>query len=1095
MFPLWEVAIAPVLKGARARRVLEIGAFQGETTKLVLDFLGPAAELHVIDPVPAFDPAEDELTFGGRYHFHRDLSHTVLPGLPPMDAALIDGDHNWFTVYHELKMLSQVSRDAGEPLPVLILHDVGWPYGRRDLYYSPETIPEEFRQPWARAGMKPGVAELLPKGGLNPTMANAQLEGGPRNGVLTALDDFIAEHDRKVRLVVLPTYFGLAIAADEDRLEREPGLIAVLDHLEGEAGQRELLEVAEDTRIRAITFEHANTQRSLDKLARSAGRYLELLKGALLDEHYLENEIRLRYLTRCLRSGQPVEADRMRDPLRAQPDAYRRLLRRRRDGTSAVGEGANGFLPYATLGRRRIDHLEHCLDVIRAEYVAGDIVDCNVGRGGSSIFLRGYLAAYELPGRRVWVADAMRATPAPKRAASVVDDSMTDLQGDLNLMRDAFARFDLLDGRVRFVQGPVAATLPSAPIENVALLRLGLGIGADAEAVLEAMYPKLTLGGFVVVDEMQTDAACAEAVAAFRERHGIDAPIEAVDWSANVWRKNAEIETGSAKAGVARAASLGLPLAPPAPEDAIDLTVVVVFYNMRREADRTLRALTAAYQLGLEGVRYEVIAVENGSDPDQRLGADYVASFGPEFRYIDLGPDAHPSPAHALNVGIREGRGNAFALMIDGAHILTPSVLRFGLAGLKTYRPAIVATQQWFVGPGQQSEAMRDGYDQDYEDRLFKQIGWPETGYRLFEIGHFVGGRDWLDGVWESNCMFVEREQLEQVGGFEEGFSMAGGGFANLELYERLGCAPDITVATIIGEGSFHQVHGGVSTNQPDASERRDRIFGYGEHFGDLRGRRFRGPNKPLHYVGRIGSPDARRSRARRLGAEVFGRAAAAQAPDGLPTAPVPIPEGLQASFIEAVWQSMAWRDTSWLGRSLTSAPTDLVAYQQMINSARPDWVIETGTGDGGRSLFLASICDLVGHGRVVSIGEHGDTELPAHPRLTYLDGLPDAEATIAQVRALVGPDPHALVVLGGCLPRARTVSEFEAYAPFVPVGSWVVITDTIVNGNPVWTGFGPGPLEGVKELLVSHGEFFQDPEPERYALTFNPGGFLKRTR
>ena len=95
--------------------------------------------------------------------------------------------------------------------------------------------------------------------------------------------------------------------------------------------------------------------------------------------------------------------------------------------------------------------------------------------------------------------------------------------------------------------------------------------------------------------------------------------------------------------------------------------------------------------------------------------------------------------------------------MIDGAHVLTPGVLRFGMAGLATYEPAIVATQQWYVGPGQQGDAMGDGYDQAYEDQLFERIEWPRDGYRLFEIGHFIGDRDWFDGVWESNCMFVPR--------------------------------------------------------------------------------------------------------------------------------------------------------------------------------------------------------------------------------------------------------------------------------------------------------------------------------------------------
>jgi hypothetical protein len=102
MFPLWEVAIAPVLNAARARRILEIGALRGETTIKMLHDLGPDAVLHVVDPVPEFDPAEHAREFPGRYFFHRALSLDVLPSLEAVDAALIDGDHNWYTVYNEL---------------------------------------------------------------------------------------------------------------------------------------------------------------------------------------------------------------------------------------------------------------------------------------------------------------------------------------------------------------------------------------------------------------------------------------------------------------------------------------------------------------------------------------------------------------------------------------------------------------------------------------------------------------------------------------------------------------------------------------------------------------------------------------------------------------------------------------------------------------------------------------------------------------------------------------------------------------------------------------------------------------------------------
>ena len=223
MFPFWEDVIAPVVESVGARRVVEIGALRGETTVKMLNRLGPDCELHVIDPLPQFDPAEHEAAFPGRYIFHLGTSHDVLPTLPGCDVALVDGDHNWFTVYHELRMFAETAKKEKRPLPVLVLHDVSWPYGRRDLYYAPERIPAESRQPFRRAGMRPGTSRLFGTGGMNLTMANAEQEGGPRNGVLTALDDFVAEHPDPIRVVVLPIYYGLAIAADERTLAAAPG--------------------------------------------------------------------------------------------------------------------------------------------------------------------------------------------------------------------------------------------------------------------------------------------------------------------------------------------------------------------------------------------------------------------------------------------------------------------------------------------------------------------------------------------------------------------------------------------------------------------------------------------------------------------------------------------------------------------------------------------------------------------------------------------------------------------------------------------------------------------------------------------------------
>jgi cephalosporin hydroxylase len=1093
MFPLWDVAIAPVLRAAQVTRVVEIGALRGETTVKMLHDLGADAELHVIDPVPEFDPREHEREFPGRYYFHEALSLDVLPDLEPMDAALIDGDHNWYTVYNELRLLAEGARRGGAPLPVMVMHDVLWPYGRRDLYYSPDQIPDEFRQPYAQKGMRPGGKRLIERGGLNPTMYNAELEGGPRNGVMTALDDFVAEHDKPLRVVVLPIYFGLAIVVEEERLARQPQLAAELDRLEGAEGRSALLDVAETVRLRAMIFQHNVFYQRAAELERATARYLRVVKAALLNEHYLDHEVRIEKLAAAVTNRQPLVAVELRDPVRHDQAAYRRVERNRLGPAGPDDAAAVSFLPYAAMGRAQLDHLERCLDTIRTDSVPGDLVECGTGRGGGAIFMRAYLDAHEIAERRVWVADRFRSSPEPDLAPKLTRAGVAAFQADLNLVRDGFERFELLDDRVRFVQGTPADTLAREDTGEVALLRIGRTTGTATRALLDEMYGRLAVGGFVIADAPEGSEARAQ-LDGFRADAKIESPLEGVDVAAVTWRKT---EDAPAPQGTARAAGgTHPPLAPPAPEGVIDLTVVVVIYNMRREAERTLQALSRAYQEDVAGIDYEVIVVENGSDADQLLGADFVARFGSEFRYVDLAGEAEPSPVGALNRGIRAGRGRNFALMIDGAHVVTPGVVRFGLAGLATYAPAIVATQQWYVGPGQQGEAMDSGYDQAYEDRLFDSIDWPHAGYRLFEIGHFVGDRDWLDGLWESNCMFVGRELLEQVGCFDDRFSVAGGGYANLELYERLGSAPNVRVATIIGEGSFHQVHGGTTTNQTDAAERRDRVFGYSQHYADLRGRAFKGPGKQIHYVGRMSSEAARRSKSRRMSTRAFADAAAGMR-DGLPDTPTPVPDELKWAFTEAVWRNLPWTGTTWLGRMIATPPTDLIAYQEILWRVRPDWVIEIGTGDGARALFLASMCELLGHGTVLSIDAAPPPADVMHPRLQFHCGVAQETATLDAVRALTG-DPgaaHALVVLGATADRATTFAQFEAYSPFVPVGSYVVVADTIVNGHPVWPAFGAGPAEAVKQLLARHGEFVADPLLEKYSLTFNPGGFLRRVR
>ncbi|HET8619427.1 MAG TPA: CmcI family methyltransferase [Acidimicrobiales bacterium] len=1080
MYPFWNDVVFPVIEAAAARRVVEVGALRGENTEQMLERLGPDVEFHVIDPLPAFDPAGHEARFAGRYFFHRDLSVNVLGELPPMDVALIDGDHNWYTVVTELRLLAGVSAAAGAPLPVCICHDVGWPYGRRDLYYDPDTIPAEHRHPWRRAGIRRGQSELVESGGVNAELANAEHEGGPRNGVLTGVEDFVAGHDRPLRLVVLPPYFGLAILVEEALLAERPGLAAVLDRLEAPAGKDMLLRLGEEIRLDGADFDQVMLRERGRRIGGLTRRYLDTVKAAIVNDHHLEMEARVHHLAKVTRKGSQPNDAVLADPARNASDVIRGLQERHR-----LGGGADDALvgpSFAAGGRDGLDRLHRYLDGVWERDVPGDVATCGAGQGGATLFLAAFLEAHDQDPR-----------PARQRPLWVLDRFLRSAGGaDLNVLRDRLARFGLLGGRVRLLQGDPGATAAELAERQLAVLHLGPGLGTDAPALLELLYPRVASGGVVVAESLEP--AVAEAIEDHRRRHGVTAPLERDGAGGLAWCKDEAVVGAPVAAPEPRPGASRAPLVRPPGLVPPDLSVIMVVHDMRREARRSLQSLTRRYQQGLDGTRYEVIVVENGSAPGERLGAQMVEGFGRPFRYIDMGADATPSPVAAMNRGLAESRGRAVALMVDGAHVLTPGVLRHGLAGLDAYEPAIVATQPWYVGPGQQGDVMRAGYDQAVEDALFEQTGWPADGYRLFEIGHFAGDRDWFDGLWESNCLFVPRNLVEQVGGFDEAFAMAGGGYCNLDLYERLASAPGVRVVTILGEGSFHQLHGGTTTNQADPAERRARIRSYVDHYVQVRGRPFMGPEKPIHYVGGFTTEAAKRCRARRMTAKAFEVDPALEGDDGpAPASPVPVADDLRDGFTSAYHRSLAWCDTRWLGRPVPNAPTDLVAYQEILAEVRPDWVIDTGSRDGGRPWFLASLCDLLDHGEVISIAERRAADLPTHPRIRYLTAPPHEPAARHLVDEIVGERPRALVILGTRTRRDRTRREFEAFAPLVPVGSYVIVEHTVLNGFPVDASFGPGPHEALRRLLNLHGEFLADTTRERHALTFNQGGFLRR--
>jgi cephalosporin hydroxylase len=187
------------------------------------------------------------------------------------------------------------------------------------------------------------------------------------------------------------------------------------------------------------------------------------------------------------------------------------------------------------------------------------------------------------------------------------------------------------------------------------------------------------------------------------------------------------------------------------------------------------------------------------------------------------------------------------------------------------------------------------------------------------------------------------------------------------------------------------------------------------------------------------------------------------------------------------------WKNTRWLDVNAWKSPLDLWIYQELIASLRPQLVIETGTAFGGSALFLATVCDAVGTGEILSIDiEHRDGR-PSHDRITYLAGSSVAAETLRIVADRATGKSPVLVLLDSDHGREHVLEELRHYSRFVTPGSYLVVEDTNLNGHPVLPNFGPGPMEAVQEFLRERDDFEVDEEQEKFLLSFNPGGYLRR--
>jgi hypothetical protein len=272
---------------------------------------------------------------------------------------------------------------------------------------------------------------------------------------------------------------------------------------------------------------------------------------------------------------------------------------------------------------------------------------------------------------------------------------------------------------------------------------------------------------------------------------------------------------------------------------------------MAREAPRTLYSLSATYQRHIAADDYEIIVVDNGSMPP--FDAKVIDNLAGNFRLLRLDP-APPSPARAINRGIAEARGKVIGVMIDGARIVTPGMLHFARRGVELYPRAVVVTLGWYLGRDLQRWSMEAGYNQQREDEMLASIVWPQDGYRLFEIAAFdessVDG--WFSQIEESNALFLSRDSWNRIGGVDERFDAPGGGYVNLDTLGRAMDLPDSELVVLLGEATFHQLHGGIATNQ-SYRDLAQSIGKWEDQYQAIRQRRWRAPSSSSRtYIGTL---------------------------------------------------------------------------------------------------------------------------------------------------------------------------------------------------------------------------------------------------
>ncbi len=187
------------------------------------------------------------------------------------------------------------------------------------------------------------------------------------------------------------------------------------------------------------------------------------------------------------------------------------------------------------------------------------------------------------------------------------------------------------------------------------------------------------------------------------------------------------------------------------------------------------------------------------------------------------------------------------------------------------------------------------------------------------------------------------------------------------------------------------------------------------------------------------------------------------------------------------------WQNTIWMGIKIQKCPLDLFIYQEILYEIRPDLIIETGTLNGGSAYYLAHLCDILGDGKIITIDIEKNNNRPHHPRIEYITSSSTDLAVIEYLKTKIAKNTTVLVILDSDHSKDHVLKEMQLYSQFVTKYSYLIVEDANINNHPVFSAHGPGPMEAIEEFVKINNDFVIDLPREKFMLTFNPNGYLKK--